>query len=99
MHERFKARLAQLEAERRLRDEPVQPIHFCFVGKGGELESTIAEGPRGLVCRRHPAEALDDFKARASAEALAAHVHGLPPPILIFTTENPGKEGSPNAAA
>jgi hypothetical protein len=95
MHKRFRERLEALEEARKLTDAPAEMRHICFVGRDRrEVESTIAEGPRGFICRRNPGEELDAFKARADAECRAAHPRGLA--ILFFL---PGKKGeAPNAA-
>jgi len=96
MHETFKRRLAQLEAERAQQRQPSFVIAFIFAGRYNECDANFADGPDGFVSRRRDSESFSDFTARASAEAFAARPYGMPS-VLFFTGPDPA-EPPPHAA-
>jgi hypothetical protein len=81
MQEARKKRLAILEQAAGLQQQARHAISITFPG----LDATFCDGSDGFVAYRKPFETLDDFMARAEAEALAwPRPKNLPPPILVF---------------
>jgi hypothetical protein len=85
MRDRLWRRLESLE-NRMTRDESVRTIHFMS-GNGLPVDATVAIGPANFVCHRHIHEELVDFEIRAQSECPVSR--SRPPPILVFTDEEP----------
>jgi hypothetical protein len=86
-HKDLRRRIEILEETAKLQRGPTETLHLVFVDRNGrEQDADIALGPADFICRRLADESLEDFKARADAEVLAAKFR-VPIAGLIFRKE------------
>jgi hypothetical protein len=84
-HERFKARLVQLEKERAQLTAPAAVLVIRFIKPDGSpVDAMFATDRDDFLCRRNKDESLDEFEKRAVAERRALPTTGAGVPLLFY---------------